>query len=169
MYESTTVILFVVRVPVLSEQIDVAFPIVSQASKWRTKLLSNIIWMKLRVKWRKGVGYLSNGVSEGKGNSQRKSFGDWDNQYCNGNNEEFDEHLNILETGKEMDNYWLECWITYLNGFLSNTYWLRQKRVTSTIRAIMATEVPEGKKITVGRRYRLTNHSRWFGERVWRV
>ena len=42
----TTVILLVVRVPVLSEQIEVAFPMVSQASRWRTKLLSCIIFWK---------------------------------------------------------------------------------------------------------------------------
>ena len=40
----TTVIRLVVSVPVLSEQIVVALPIVSQASKWRTKLLSAIIF-----------------------------------------------------------------------------------------------------------------------------
>lgn len=44
MYDWTTVIRFVVNVPVLSEQIDVALPIVSQASKWRTRLLSFIIF-----------------------------------------------------------------------------------------------------------------------------
>lgn len=33
-----------VSVPVLSEQMAVAFPIVSQASRWRTKLLSFIIF-----------------------------------------------------------------------------------------------------------------------------
>ena len=38
--------LFVVRVPVLSEHIVVAFPIVSQASRCRTKLLSLIIFYK---------------------------------------------------------------------------------------------------------------------------
>ena len=44
MYDSTTVMRLVVNVPVLSEQIAVAFPIVSHASKWRTKLLSCIIF-----------------------------------------------------------------------------------------------------------------------------
>lgn len=38
--------LLVVRVPVLSEQMAVALPIVSQASKCRTKLLSFIIFWK---------------------------------------------------------------------------------------------------------------------------
>ena len=46
MYAWTTVIRFVVSVPVLSEQIVVAFPIVSQASRCRTKLLSAIIFCK---------------------------------------------------------------------------------------------------------------------------
>lgn len=45
MYELTTVILLVVSVPVLSEQMAVAFPIVSHASKCRTKLLSFIIFL----------------------------------------------------------------------------------------------------------------------------
>ena len=40
----TTVILLVVKVPVLSEQMAVALPIVSHASKCRTKLLSCIIF-----------------------------------------------------------------------------------------------------------------------------
>lgn len=44
MYDCTTVIRLVVRVPVLSEQMAVALPIVSQASKCRTKLLSFIIF-----------------------------------------------------------------------------------------------------------------------------
>lgn len=44
MYDWTTVIRFVVSVPVLSEQMAVAFPIVSQASKCRTRLLSFIIF-----------------------------------------------------------------------------------------------------------------------------
>ena len=35
-----------VRVPVLSEQMVVALPIVSQASRWRTRLLSLIIFCK---------------------------------------------------------------------------------------------------------------------------
>lgn len=34
----------VVRVPVLSEQMAVALPIVSHASRWRTRLLSFIIF-----------------------------------------------------------------------------------------------------------------------------
>jgi len=42
----TTVIRFVVKVPVLSLQIVVAFPIVSHASRWRTKLLSFVIFCK---------------------------------------------------------------------------------------------------------------------------
>lgn len=41
---ATTVMRLVVRVPVLSEQMVVAFPMVSQASKCRTKLLSFIIF-----------------------------------------------------------------------------------------------------------------------------
>lgn len=40
----TTVMRFVVRVPVLSEQIAVALPMVSHASRWRTRLLSFIIF-----------------------------------------------------------------------------------------------------------------------------
>jgi len=44
MYDSTTVMRFVVNVPVLSEQIAVAFPIVSHASKCRTRLWSFIIF-----------------------------------------------------------------------------------------------------------------------------
>ena len=41
---SVSFYLFVVRVPVLSEQMVVALPIVSQASRWRTRLLSLIIF-----------------------------------------------------------------------------------------------------------------------------
>lgn len=44
MYDWTTVIRLVVSVPVLSEQMAVALPIVSQASRWRTRLLSFIIF-----------------------------------------------------------------------------------------------------------------------------
>lgn len=40
----TTVMRLVVRVPVLSEQMAVALPIVSHASRWRTRLLSFIIF-----------------------------------------------------------------------------------------------------------------------------
>lgn len=40
----TAVIRLVVRVPVLSEQMVVALPIVSQASKCRTRLLSLVIF-----------------------------------------------------------------------------------------------------------------------------
>lgn len=50
MYDCTTVIRFVVNVPVLSEQMAVALPIVSQASKCRTKLLSFIIFCKKKLK-----------------------------------------------------------------------------------------------------------------------
>merc|ERR550534_2237205 len=39
----TTLMIFVVKVPVLSEQIVVAFPMVSQAASFRTKLLSSYI------------------------------------------------------------------------------------------------------------------------------
>lgn len=44
MYDCTTVMRLVVNVPVLSEQMAVALPIVSHASKCRTKLLSFIIF-----------------------------------------------------------------------------------------------------------------------------
>lgn len=40
----TTVMRLVVRVPVLSEQMAVALPMVSHASRWRTRLLSFIIF-----------------------------------------------------------------------------------------------------------------------------
>jgi len=47
----TTVILLVVSVPVLSEQIAVALPIVSQASRCRTRLLSCIIFYNSDIRY----------------------------------------------------------------------------------------------------------------------
>lgn len=44
MWDCTTVMRLVVRVPVLSEQMAVALPMVSHASRWRTRLLSFIIF-----------------------------------------------------------------------------------------------------------------------------
>ena len=44
MYERTTVILLVVRVPVLSEQIAVDPPMISQALRCLTSALSSIIF-----------------------------------------------------------------------------------------------------------------------------
>lgn len=44
-----------VRVPVLSEQMAVAFPIVSQASRWRTRLLSFIIFWKQKSENLRGL------------------------------------------------------------------------------------------------------------------
>ena len=51
MYDCITVIRFVVSVPVLSEQIAVALPIVSHASKCRTRLLSCIIFYTNTEPW----------------------------------------------------------------------------------------------------------------------
>ncbi len=45
----TTCILFCVSVPVLSEQMTVAEPIVSQATSWRTRLLARVIFCMARA------------------------------------------------------------------------------------------------------------------------
>lgn len=54
----TTVMRFVVRVPVLSEQIAVALPMVSHASRWRTRLLSFIIFFMFDNDQEQRDGYL---------------------------------------------------------------------------------------------------------------
>ena len=48
--QDITVILFKVRVPVLSEQIWVAPPMVSEEASLRTKLLSFLIWAEEKLK-----------------------------------------------------------------------------------------------------------------------
>ena len=96
MYDCTQVILLVVRVPVLSEQIEVAFPIVSQASKWRTKLLSNIICIYVIIDYSIEQANLLDGIGECESNGQRQSFGNGNHQNCNSNYEEFYENLKIL-------------------------------------------------------------------------
>ena len=79
-YAWTTVIRLVVNVPVLSEQIVDALPIVSQASKCRTRLLSVIIFYSNEIMQIISPDHYSirstypHSVGEGKCDSQRKTW-----------------------------------------------------------------------------------------------